>query len=57
MEHLTVGETLKGIRRSHGTAQIGKQPLFTGDLRAMVDSLPPGADDGQAIERIAMPQR
>jgi len=42
MEHLGVGEMLKGIRRIHGTAQTGKQPLFTGDLRAMVDSLPPG---------------
>jgi|SRR5579871_968124 len=42
MEHLSVGETLKGIRRVHGTAQKGKQPLFTGDLRAIVDSLPCG---------------
>ena len=42
MEHLSVGETLKGIRRSHGTGARGKHPLFTGDLRAMVDSLPRG---------------
>lgn len=41
-EHLAVAETLKGIRRSHGTEQVGKEPLFTGDLRAMVDSLPAG---------------
>ena len=41
-EHLSVGETLKGIRRVHGTEQIGKHPLFTDDLRAMVESLPRG---------------
>jgi len=41
-EHLSVGETLKGIRRVHGTEQVGKQPLFTNDLRAMVDALPCG---------------
>jgi len=41
-EHLSVGETLKGIRRIHGTEQIGKRPLFTDDLRAMADRLPPG---------------
>ena len=42
MEHLSVGETLKGIRRVHGTEQIGKRPLFTDDLRAIVDAVPPG---------------
>ena len=41
-EHLSVGETLKGIRRVHGTEQTGKRPLFTDDLRAMVEALPPG---------------
>lgn len=41
-EHLSVGETLKGIRRVHGTEPAGKHPLFTGDLRAMVDTLPRG---------------
>jgi integrase len=41
-EHLSVGETLKGIRRVHGTGQTGKRPLFTDDLRAMVEALPPG---------------
>lgn len=40
MQHLPVGETLKGIRRTHGAEQSPKQPLFTGDLRAMVDRLP-----------------
>jgi len=41
-EHLSVGETLKGIRRVHGTEQTGKHPLFTDDLRAMVGALPCG---------------
>jgi integrase len=41
-EHLSVGETLKGIRRVHGTEPAAKHPLFTGDLRAMVDTLPHG---------------
>ncbi len=40
MEHLPVGETLKGIRRTHGTEQTPKQPLFTENLRAMIDRLP-----------------
>ncbi len=42
MEHLSVGETLKGIRRALGTGQTGKSPLFTDELRAIVDALPPG---------------
>jgi integrase len=42
MEHLAVGETLKGIRRVHGTEQRGKRPLFTDDLRALVEALPRG---------------
>jgi integrase len=40
MQHLAVGETLKGIRRTHGTEQTPKQPLFTENLRAMIDRLP-----------------
>lgn len=40
MEHLAVGEALKGIRRTHGTEQTRKQPLFTENLRAMIDRLP-----------------
>ena len=40
MEHPAVGETLKGIRRAHGTEQTPKQPLFTEQLRAMIRSLP-----------------
>jgi integrase len=42
MEHFSVGETLKGIRRVHGTGQTGKRALFTDDLRAMVERLPRG---------------
>ena len=42
MTNLAVGETLKGIRRTHGSEQKGKQPLFTDDLREMVRSLPHG---------------
>ena len=39
---LLVAETLKGIRRVHGTDQAAKQPLFTDDLRRMVSALPAG---------------
>jgi integrase len=35
-----VSETLKGIRRTIGTTQTGKQPIFTDDLRAMLRALP-----------------
>lgn len=40
MQNLPVGETLKGIRRTHGTEQRPKQPLFTENLRAMIERLP-----------------
>jgi len=39
-DDVAVGETLKGIRRVHGTDQAAKQPLFTEDLRRMVAALP-----------------
>jgi site-specific recombinase XerD len=42
MQHAVVSETLKGIRRSLGTAQPGKEPLLTADILAMLDAL----DDG-----------
>lgn len=38
--NILVSETLKGIRRTAGTAQRGKRPLFTDDLRAMIAALP-----------------
>ena len=34
--HFVVGETLKGIRRTIGTAQHGKDPLLTADIRRIV---------------------
>jgi integrase len=34
---------LAGIRRTHGTAQEGKAPVLTADVRKMVDALPAGA--------------
>lgn len=42
MQNAVVSETLKGIRRSLGTAQPGKDPLLTADIRNMLDAL----DDG-----------
>jgi integrase len=38
--HFVVSETLKGIRRSIGTAQEGKAPLLTSDIRRIVASCP-----------------
>ncbi len=35
-----MSETLKGIRRSIGTAQEGKAPLLTSDIRRIVASCP-----------------
>jgi hypothetical protein len=34
--HIVVGETLKGIRRTIGTAQHGKDPLLSVDIRRIV---------------------
>ncbi len=34
--HFVVGETLKGIRRTIGTAQHGKDPLLSDDIRRIV---------------------
>ena len=38
--HFVVSETLKGIRRSIGTAQQGKAPLLTSDIRRIVAACP-----------------
>jgi site-specific recombinase XerD len=38
--HFVVSETLKGIRRSIGTALEGKAPLLTSDIRRIVASCP-----------------
>jgi site-specific recombinase XerD len=39
-EHAVVSETLKGIRRTLGTAQPGKTPLLTADLVQVLAHLP-----------------
>ncbi len=36
VRHAAVSETLKGIKRIHGTAQAGKSPLVTADLQKML---------------------
>lgn len=40
MQQPAVSETLKGIRRTLGTAQQTKVPLLTADVRRMVEALP-----------------
>jgi len=40
--HLVVSETLRGIRRVLGTAQKGKNPLLTADIRKIVAKCPKG---------------
>jgi integrase len=42
MQHPVVSETLKGIRRTLGTEQPGKEPLLTAEILQMLDAL----DDG-----------
>jgi integrase len=42
MQQPLVSETLKGIRRTVGTAQSGKRPLYTDQVRAMIHALPEG---------------
>jgi site-specific recombinase XerD len=42
MQHAVVSETLKGIRRTLGTAQPGKEPLLTADILKMLDALAEG---------------
>ena len=40
MQHAHVSEVWKGIQRTKGTAQEGKRPLLTADLRRMLEELP-----------------
>jgi integrase len=40
--HFIVSETLKGIRRAIGTAQHGKKPLLTADIRRIIARCPKG---------------
>ena len=39
MQHAAVSETLKGIRRTLGTVQPGKEPLLTAEILRMLDCL------------------
>jgi len=39
-QHASVSEILKGIKRTMGTAQPGKEPLFTVEIRKMIGALP-----------------
>jgi site-specific recombinase XerD len=39
MQHAVVSETLKGIRRTLGTAQPGKEPLLTADIVRLLATL------------------
>ena len=39
MQNAVVSETMKGIRRTLGTAQPGKEPLLTADILKMLDAL------------------
>lgn len=41
-KHAAVKSVWAGIRRAEGTAQEGKAPVLTADIRAMVDTLPDG---------------
>jgi len=41
MQHGAVASVWQGIKRTHGTAQVQKQPLLTADMRAMVRTLSP----------------
>jgi integrase len=41
MQNAVVSEVWKGIKRKKGTAQQGKKPLLTPDLRRIVAELPP----------------
>ncbi len=40
MQHAIVSEVWKGIKRTKGTAQEGKKPFLTADLRAVMEQLP-----------------
>lgn len=42
LQHAAVSETMKGIRRVHGIAQVQRTPLLTADLQQVLAHLPPG---------------
>src|SRR3954465_7214218 len=39
-DNVLIAETLKGIRRVHGSAQVQKAPVMTEDLRTMLRAIP-----------------
>jgi site-specific recombinase XerC len=39
-DNVLISETMKGIRRTHGSAQTQKSAILTDDLRVMLRSLP-----------------
>src|SRR3954471_6726139 len=40
-DNVLISETLKGIKRVHGSAQVQKAPVMTEDLRTMLRAIPP----------------
>jgi site-specific recombinase XerD len=42
MQHAVVSEVWKGIKRTKGTAEVGKTPFLTADLRVVMEQLPAG---------------
>ena len=45
LEHSVVGKAFRGICREKGTEQNGKQPLYTKQLRRMIENLPAPSDE------------
>ncbi len=45
--HFSIQETWKGIKNTHGTLQIGKEPLLIEDLREMIQAI--------ALEKTGLP--
>lgn len=43
--HSTIRETLKGIKNTHGVAQVRKKPILIEDLREMIQKIPTKKDD------------
>jgi hypothetical protein len=53
--HFVVSETLKGIRRTIGTAQHGKDALHTSDIRKMIEHCPTGLrGDAKKVKEVQM---
>src|SRR5262249_26301365 len=54
MQHAPVSEILKGIRRTRGTAQQGKEPIFTADLRKMMAAMPANLQGARDRARLVL---